>query len=346
MSGGVDSAVTLLRSGAARRRRDAPSLARSGRPGLRARVLLAVRGDRGADAVPFARAASRDARPTRGVPARRRRAVRARLRARGDAEPVHPLQRRLPLRGAPLVRTARRRGAARDRPLRAHRRARRADAARASRRSGEGPELHARAPRSAPPRARLVPARHADEVGDARRGGRGRARRRRPAPRARRRASSRAATTGRSSSGTALQPRRVRSSTRQAPRSASTTATGGSRLGSAAGSASPLAEPLYALETHAATNTVVVGPREALARRTVTARGRLFAPVDEGRGEAPLPLARGGRERRADGDRLPPAPRRARVRRRPWTGGRSVRRGRGRRFRVGHVRDPTSLGPW
>jgi len=39
------------------------------------------------------------------------------------------------------------------------------------------------------------------------------------------------------------------------------------------------AEPLYALETNARTNTVVVGPRASLARRTVTVRGRLFAPV-------------------------------------------------------------------
>jgi len=39
------------------------------------------------------------------------------------------------------------------------------------------------------------------------------------------------------------------------------------------------AEPLYALETNARTNTVVVGPREALARRTVSVRGRLFAPA-------------------------------------------------------------------
>jgi tRNA-specific 2-thiouridylase len=37
--------------------------------------------------------------------------------------------------------------------------------------------------------------------------------------------------------------------------------------------------PVYAVRTDAATNTVVVGPREALARRVVTARGRLFAPV-------------------------------------------------------------------
>jgi tRNA-specific 2-thiouridylase len=35
-------------------------------------------------------------------------------------------------------------------------------------------------------------------------------------------------------------------------------------------------EPLYALGTDARTNTVVVGPRAALERRRVTARGRLF----------------------------------------------------------------------
>jgi tRNA-specific 2-thiouridylase len=39
------------------------------------------------------------------------------------------------------------------------------------------------------------------------------------------------------------------------------------------------AEPLYALETDARTNTVVVGPRAALARTSVSARGRLFVPA-------------------------------------------------------------------
>ena len=38
-------------------------------------------------------------------------------------------------------------------------------------------------------------------------------------------------------------------------------------------------EPLYALRTDAATNTVVVGPRSALATRTVSARGRLYVDV-------------------------------------------------------------------
>jgi tRNA-uridine 2-sulfurtransferase len=45
-------------------------------------------------------------------------------------------------------------------------------------------------------------------------------------------------------------------------------------LGIAAGA------PVYALRTEASTNTVVVGPRESLARTQVTARGRLYVPVD------------------------------------------------------------------
>ena len=39
-------------------------------------------------------------------------------------------------------------------------------------------------------------------------------------------------------------------------------------------------EPLYVLGSRPAANTVVVGPRESLARRTVDARGRLHAPVE------------------------------------------------------------------
>ena len=47
------------------------------------------------------------------------------------------------------------------------------------------------------------------------------------------------------------------------------------------------AEPVYALHTEPRTNTVVVGPRAALARREVTVRsGRLFVPVE--RAEAKL----------------------------------------------------------
>ncbi|MFL5963205.1 MAG: tRNA 2-thiouridine(34) synthase MnmA [Gaiellaceae bacterium] len=39
------------------------------------------------------------------------------------------------------------------------------------------------------------------------------------------------------------------------------------------------AQPLYAVATDARTNTVVVGPRASLARTRVSARGRLFAPA-------------------------------------------------------------------
>jgi tRNA-specific 2-thiouridylase len=41
-------------------------------------------------------------------------------------------------------------------------------------------------------------------------------------------------------------------------------------------------QPSYALGSDPATNTVVVGPREALARRTVAASGRLYAAVTRG----------------------------------------------------------------
>jgi len=46
------------------------------------------------------------------------------------------------------------------------------------------------------------------------------------------------------------------------------------------------AEPLFALRSDAVTNTLVVGPRRALATRSLTARGRLYLPVE--RAEAKL----------------------------------------------------------
>jgi tRNA-uridine 2-sulfurtransferase len=48
-------------------------------------------------------------------------------------------------------------------------------------------------------------------------------------------------------------------------------------LGVAAG------RPLYAVATHAETNTVVVGPREELARTSLAASGHLYAPVERGK---------------------------------------------------------------
>src|SRR3954470_9645268 len=64
--------------------------------------------------------------------------------------------------------------------------------------------------------------------------------------------------------------------------------------------------PLYALRSVPGSNTLVVGPRESLARRSVTARGRLFVPA--GRVEAKLryrsPSAEAEVETTATGFRL------------------------------------------
>ena len=59
------------------------------------------------------------------------------------------------------------------------------------------------------------------------------------------------------------------------------TASGVSRPANGAGSASATGAPAYALRTEPRTNTVVVGPKESLARRRVVSRaGRLFAPAN------------------------------------------------------------------
>ena len=107
MSGGVDSAVAAPPSRQGCDWRDPPALARSGRSGRRARVLLAGRRDQGPRGVPRPRRAPRDAGSPPGVPGDGGRLVRARLRDRADAESVHALQRRLPLRRARRVRRAR-----------------------------------------------------------------------------------------------------------------------------------------------------------------------------------------------------------------------------------------------
>ena len=108
--------------GPERDRRHAPPLARPGRPERRARLLLTRRRHRRAGGLPPARAASRHARPARGVPQPGRRAVRRGLRAGPDAEPVHALQRGVPLRRPRRLRRAGRCRRALDRPLRTHRR--------------------------------------------------------------------------------------------------------------------------------------------------------------------------------------------------------------------------------
>ena len=184
-------------------RRDPAALGRPGGERDRQGVLLSGLRDRRAGGLPRTRPAARHARPARGVPPRSRRAVRPRLRAGRDAEPVHALQRRLSLRRAARVRSSRRRCTARHGALRTDPRAPRPALARPCRRRAEGPVVHARPPRPREARPDLVPARRPDQDRDARAGRRGRARRRRAARRARRRASSPGTTTGSSSSGAA-----------------------------------------------------------------------------------------------------------------------------------------------
>ena len=103
MSGGVDSAVALLRAG--------PRAV-----GVTLRLWIDPEGsdveraccsrgrDRRTRNLPQARDPTRHDRRARGVPTGDRRAVRARLPAGRDAESLHPLQRLLPLRTAPPLR--------------------------------------------------------------------------------------------------------------------------------------------------------------------------------------------------------------------------------------------------
>ena len=201
-------------------------------------------------------------------------AVRPRLRARRDAEPVHPLQRRLPLR-ASCSRSPRAPAAIGSR--RATTRASPSIAAGVLLARGADPQkdqsyMLARA-RPAAARPHLVPARRA---------GQGRRRARRPrapgstprsAPRARRRASSPATTTAAFLTRHGLEPRTGRDRRRgRARRSATHDGFWRFTPGQRKGIGVVAARPLYVLDADAATNTVVVGPREALARTHVSAR--------------------------------------------------------------------------
>ena len=330
MSGGVDSAVALLRAGPHAIGVTLRLWTDPAGPRRRARVLLAERRDRGTRGVPPPRAAARDARPPRGVPPRDRRrrssaatrAARRRTRA-SRATAASASQSCSPSPSAPArarlatghyARIVRHRG----RLLLA----RAAD-------PHEGPELHARAARPALPRPALVPAR------------RRRRRRRRarkpsaPGLAAAQRPESQEACflagddyrdfLGRHGLARRARPdrRRGRTRARLARRLLALHA-----RASAAASASPRREPLYALRTDARDEH---GRRSGRARRSrrrrVRARGRLYVDVERVRREAALSLRRRrGDRRRRDDTGFDLAPRRAGVRRRAGPGGGSLRR--------------------
>ncbi len=105
------------------------------------------------------------------------------------------------------------------------------------------------------------------------------------------------------------------------------------------------AEPLYAIRSEPATNTVVVGPRSALARTRIVARGRLFAPAE--RIEAKLryrsPAVSASVEPTAA--RLPAPARRACIRRRRRPGRGAVRGRRRRRLGPDHLSGELRFAP-
>ena len=174
MSGGVDSAVTLLKAG--------PSAV-----GVTLRLWLDPNGPDAERACcsPSAVLAARQSCHARGLPhvtldrreAFRRAVVTPFVRGYARGETPNPCTRcNGGFRFAELlvVREPRRRSGACDGPLRADRGARRAAAARAWRRSEQGSELHARPPGASSPLADSFPPRSADQGGDA---GRSRCRR-------------------------------------------------------------------------------------------------------------------------------------------------------------------------
>ena len=335
MSGGVDSAVALLR-------------ARPNAVGVTLRLWLDPDGPDAERACcsPEAVIAARETCHRLGLPhvtldlrEEFRRAVvdavRPRLRARRDAEPVHPLQRRLPLRRAARVRAARGLRPPRDRPLRADRRASRPAAPRTA------PPTRRRTRATCSPastRSKLervwFPLGEQDKDGDARRGrarrARGRAPRREPGgvlPRRRRLPQL-------PRRGTGSRPRAARSSTSTARRSARTTASGGSRPASARASASSRGEAALRARRRRRARTPSSSARASRSRaRRVDAAGRLYADVERADAKLRYRSPAVARRRRGDGGRLRARARRAGVRRRARPGGRSLRGRRRRRLR-------------
>ena len=345
MSGGVDSAVALLRAGAERGRGDAPALGRPARPERRARLLLARRRrSRARETCHALGPAARHARPARGVPRRRRGAVRRRA-TRPGLTPNPCTRCNGAFRFDALVAFADRVGAddGLDRALRARRRAGR-DAPRRPR-----PPIPPRISRTCSRRStrrcssasgsRSASRRKDDVRAEAAAAGLAAARRPesqeacflagddyRGVPRARGRR--------------ARRPGAIVDEDGDASRRARR-ASGTSRPGSGAASASPAPEPLYALRTDAATATVVVGPRRALAvTRVEVARRRCTSRSTRAEAKLRYRSARPSRARRADRGRLRARPRRRRRGRRARPGRRALRRRRRRGGR--HDRAPAT----
>ena len=146
MSGGVDSAVALLKAveaglepvGVTLRLWIDPAAPDTERACCSPSSVRAARSACHALGVPHVTLDLREPFPPGGG-----RGVRRRPPARPDAEPVRALQRLVPLRRPDPVRRPDRRAAAGDRPLRPGRPPRRPGAARPRRRPGQGPVLHA-----------------------------------------------------------------------------------------------------------------------------------------------------------------------------------------------------------
>ena len=312
MSGGVDSAVALLRAGpnaigVTLRLWLDPGGPDAERACCSPEAVIAARRD-----LSRARAAARDARPARGVPPRRRRAVRraatraARRRTRASAATAASAStscsrsrdragagrlatghyaRIVERDGRRAARPRRRPGTRTSRYMLAHARPRDARAGSGSR-SASQTKAETRARGGAPPGSTSPSARESQEAcflaGDDYR--------------------SFLERHGLDRVG------RARSSTRHGASSAATTASGASRPASGAGSASPPPSRSTRCAPSRARTRVVVGPRGSLARTDVDVRGPPPRPGRPRRGEAPLPLARGPRARPS------PRPRRLRAR--------------------------------
>ncbi len=277
MSGGVDSAVSLLRAapnaiGVTLRLWQDPAGPSAERACCSPAAVSAARATCHALGVPHV---TLDLREEFRAGSSHRSSPRT---VRGDAEPVHALQRRFPVRRLARVHVASWCREALDRPLRADRRARGATLARARSRPAEGSVVHAGDRRPRASRPRRVSARRPVEGRDARRGHPRRVTRSFPA---------------RESGGVLPRGRRLP----PVPR------TTGCRLrrgevvdesgaivgrhdgywrftpGQRRGLGIAAARPLYVLRTDPVSNQVTVGAHDALAASRVDAEGVLYAPV-------------------------------------------------------------------